>query len=974
MSNRRGTRGGGPPGGGFNRAGSPGGGSNRGGPPRGGFNRGGPPGGGGNRGGFHGGGATGVGASGDNRIFGSPAPVDQRLRTSDELVRVLKKLPYKPERPHRPGFGTLGTPITLRANFFPVKFSKQILYDYAVEITPQKFLARRRKRLFTLLEESNHPEWRGFAPSIVHDKSARLVSTKRLPQFLEVPIIFVEEGETRPSVHAETYTFSFELKHELDSSELVKFLDGESSHRGYDFSLVLGAYNLVLQSHAAHSGVRVGSGGESGGGGRYFFPPEERENFFLSPGVSAWKGFFMSARPVYKQLMVNVGVCMTPFYQPGNLANAIMVFQRDSQGATLQRFAQKLKVTTSHLGYKSVKQVHKISDKSARQTFFPCDEFNSPRMSVEEYFKKKYRITLKHADDLPVVDLAGKSAKHPIYVPAELCEIESGVPFRGKLNENEVQQMICHACRPPVENANSIVYRGLPMLGLTQTNNRILDNFGVEIEPHMAVIPARELPSPKVNYAAGRPPNVKDGSWNILDVKFHTGAVVKSWGVLVVVDGRPAFNGIQDPALTGIWKGFQEKCRRSGMTVERDPQVFSTSSLPPLWQDPARRNALNLIRRTITERYNPTTKPSFLLIILSGRDNFIYPGIKRMCDVDLGVHTLHMLTAKVLKDPRKQDQYFSNVALKLNIKLGGVNHLLDPESTKWLKQKRTMVVGMDVTHPGPGSLGGTPSIAAVVASVDDKFVQFPASLRCQKSKQEMVDDLSAMILERLQRYAEVSKGLPDRVFVFRDGVSDTQYDKVLRDELPLILNAFKRVPAKATQGKPYHPALSIIVCGKRHHAKLFPDRPEYADRNGNTRPGTVVDKGITSVFDFDFYLQAHAGLQGHVKGTHYTVIYDENRLGVDEVQQGIHTSSYLYARATKAVSLIPAAYYADLACERGRYYLNDFLNADDKSSTIISKQGTKMAKEEAEKKVHEDALKMWGKGVNDGLKHSMFYI
>jgi hypothetical protein len=45
-----------------------------------------------------------------------------------------------------------------------------------------------------------------------------------------------------------------------------------------------------------------------------------------------------------------------------------------------------------------------------------------------------------------------------------------------------------------------------------------------------------------------------------------------------------------------------------------------------------------------------------------------------------------------------------------------------------------MMVGIDVTHPGIGTLEGTPSIAAVVASVDDKFVQFPASLRIQKAQ------------------------------------------------------------------------------------------------------------------------------------------------------------------------------------------------------------------------------------------------
>lgn len=60
-----------------------------------------------------------------------------------------------------------------------------------------------------------------------------------------------------------------------------------------------------------------------------------------------------------------------------------------------------------------------------------------------------------------------------------------------------------------------------------------------------------------------------------------------------------------------------------------------------------------------------------------------------------------------------------------------------PPSMGWLTKKKTMMVGIDVTHPGPGSQDGTPSIAAVVASVDDAFVQFPASLRVQQSKKEV---------------------------------------------------------------------------------------------------------------------------------------------------------------------------------------------------------------------------------------------
>ena len=128
-------------------------------------------------------------------------------------------------------------------------------------------------------------------------------------------------------------------------------------------------------------------------------------------------------------------------------------------------------------------------------------------------------------------------------------------------------------------------------------------------------------------------------------------------------------------------------------------------------------------------------------------------------------------------------------------------------------------------------------------------------------------------------------------------------------------------------------------------------------------------------FDFDFYLQAHAGLQGHVRPMHYTVLYDECRLGADEVQQGINTASYLYARATRSVSLVPPVYYAHLACRRGRCYLNHLLVSEDKTTTTSNGEGkARDDKEEEEKKVFDAATKAWGNGIHPNLAGSMFYI
>ena len=113
-----------------------------------------------------------------------------------------------------------------------------------------------------------------------------------------------------------------------------------------------------------------------------------------------------------------------------------------------------------------------------------------------------------------------------------------------------------------------------------------------------------------------------------------------------------------------------------------------------------------------------------------------------------------------------------------------------------------------------------------------------------------------------------------------------------------------------------------------------------------------------------------------MKPTHYVVVYDENGLDADTIQQGTHTASYLYARATKAVSLIPAAYYADIACERARLYLNSLLSvSDDQSSRAPSGKGKgKRNVEEERENIYQEAEKAWGKGIHRDLKETMFYI
>lgn len=144
------------------------------------------------------------------------------MELEKSIVR-FKEAPPSEQHPLRPGFGTLGTKILLRANFFQVQFKKGlIIYDYDVKITPAptKGVARLKARIFELLERN--PEFQKFKPFIAHDRSQRMVCPRELPQPLSFKIMYVEEEETEPRPNAETYTVEITKTAELHTEEMNK--------------------------------------------------------------------------------------------------------------------------------------------------------------------------------------------------------------------------------------------------------------------------------------------------------------------------------------------------------------------------------------------------------------------------------------------------------------------------------------------------------------------------------------------------------------------------------------------------------------------------------------------------------------------------------------------------------------------------------------------------------------------------------
>ncbi|GJE99952.1 Piwi-domain-containing protein [Phanerochaete sordida] len=906
----------------------------------------------------------------------TPAALEPRIAELDALARSFADVRLKdPQMPLRPRFGTVGRAQTLRANVFALRVPEgYTIYDYEVAISPAKGLRRAQKaRIFDRLEGC--PECEPFRDRIAHDQSARIVSAVELPQPLEVVVHYADEHAEEAERGVTAYTVAVKYVRTLNKSGIDSHLGGKDKARAVNTLPHISALNLVVQKYASQHGVRVGGDEERDekkrqGKGKYFFPAEER--IHLMSGLEACRGFFVSVRPNFKQLMVNINACMTAFYKAGNLADVMFACLQEA-GALPDEFFERVRVEMTYLGYPKRKPIHKILGTTSRNTTFKHGQYGE--ITVEEYFKRAHQsITLRYADSLPVISIKKKDGFE--LIPPELCEILPNQPYRGELPQNATRAMIEAACKPPAFNANMIVNRGFDLLGLRGGDTSVLTNFGIDVDPNMAAVPSRVLPPPRVTYKSGQP-RVRDGGWNLVGVEFHSGADMSDWAVLLVDEGSQ-FRGPQDPQLAAFLTAFADVCRASGLTVTGGPSlIMQTKRLPPAGRDAGRRRGLALIREELAAKLTPGRPPRVVLVLLSSAD--VYPGLKRLCDMELGVPTVCMLLAKA-REPFRQAQYFANVALKVNVKLGGTNHLLAPQSMRWLREKKTMLVGIDVTHPSPQSLKGTPSIVAVVASVDDDFVQFPAGLALQRNRnidkdsEEMVEGLAGLLEDRIRLYQKRTKSLPERILVYRDGVSEGQYLLSLKHELPKIKKACEKFRSSDRKA-PYSPTISFIVCGKRHHTRFFATEANQTTSNGNTQPGTVVDKGVTDIYNHDFYLQAHSGLKGTVKATHYVVIYDENNISADAIQVGTNAASYMYARATKAVSLVPPAYYADLACERGRQWLSQVMNATS-SELRAQVNGTRNPDQamRARQRVFDEAKRLWGDGPHEAIKDTMFYI
>lgn len=448
----------------------------------------------------------------------------------------------------------------------------------------------------------------------------------------------------------------------------------------------------------------------------------------------------------------------------------------------------------------------------------------------------------------------------------------------------------------------------LPQQNLTMNvvidRGGVIQNFGMEVDKTMTAVSGRIIgpPSLKIRNPKGKIITIKldreKCHWNLLGKSMVEGKPVECWAILDLTDSqrnRPKLR------TDDFIRGLILKYKNLGIDMGQ-PDLRESSSMQKLANSDFVCDLLEKINAKVYKRCE--RRLQFLLCVMNCKDPG-YKNLKWISETKVGLVTQCCLSG--LANDGK-DQYLTNLALKINAKLGGSNVELSGSLPHFEGDEHVMFIGADVNHPAARDMI-SPSIVAVVGTVNWPAAnRYAARVFPQNHRKEQIVNFGETCLELVGCYQRQNGVKPTSIVIFRDGVSEGQFEMVLNEELQDLKRSFKH--------SNYSPTVTLIVAQKRHQTRLFREGPE----KGNVFPGTVVDTVVTHPFEFDFYLCSHNGSLGTSKPTHYHVLWDEHTFTSDELQKLIYDLCFTFARCTKPVSLVPPVYYADLAAYRGRLY------------------------------------------------------
>ncbi|PIA48671.1 hypothetical protein AQUCO_01400922v1 [Aquilegia coerulea] len=846
------------------------------------------------------------------------------LRADEPKVAKPNRLPMA-----RPGSARRGKPIQLLTNHFKVnvasvegeffQYSVSLAYEdgypvdakgigrkvidklqatYDSELGGKKFAYDGEKTFFTL---GPLPQNKLEFAVVLEDLSSNRTAANGSPGGSGSPDGGDRKRFRRPY---QSKSFKVEISYaaKVPIKAIANALRGQETEKSQEALRVL---DIILRQNAAKQNCLLVR--------QSFFHNIPKNFVDLGGGVSGCRGFHSSFRATQGGLSLNVDVSTTMIVQPGPVVDFLIANQnvRDPYGIDWAKAKRALKnLRVKIIPSNSEQKITGLSELPCSQQLFSLKhrngdgEFETTEITVYDYFVNHRHIELRFSGDVPCINVG--RPKKPTYIPMELCHLVSLQRYTKALSTFQRSSLVEKSRQKPQERM-TVLSEALKISNYD--TEPMLRAAGVSISSQFTQIEGRVLSPPQLKLGNGENLLPRNGKWNFRNKTLVEPAKIERWAIVNFSARCDVQKLSRDLARMGELMGVSME--NPFTVIEENPQARRA---------PPHVRVEQMFEQIKTKLPSP---PRFLLCLIPERNGTIYGPWKRKCLVEFGIIN------QCLAPMRVNDQLLANVLLKINAKLGGLNSLLAVEHSRnipLISNVPTMILGMDVSHGSPGQ-SDIPSVAAVVSSRQwPSISRYRASVRTQSPKLEMVDSLfkpvSDTVDEGLVRellmdfYTSSNKRKPDQIVIFRDGVSESQFNQVLNIELDQIIEACKFLDEK------WRPKFTLIVAQKNHHTKFF-----QKGSPDNVPPGTVIDSQICHPRHNDFYMCAHAGMIGTTRPTHYHVLFDEIGFTADDLQELVHSLSYVYQRSSTAISTVAPVFYAHLAAAQ----IGKFMKFDDMS-------------------------------------------
>uniref|UniRef100_A0A914QUK3 Piwi domain-containing protein n=1 Tax=Panagrolaimus davidi TaxID=227884 RepID=A0A914QUK3_9BILA len=277
-----------------------------------------------------------------------------------------------------------------------------------------------------------------------------------------------------------------------------------------------------------------------------------------------------------------------------------------------------------------------------------------------------------------------------------------------------------------------------------------------------------------------------------------------------------------------------------------------------------------------------------------------------------GVNTQHLKPSTI---SGVRSQTMQNIVHKLNIKMGGLNHVIrfsENVPNLDLNNGKIFVMGLDVCHPtGEKYKGETdePSFVGLSANYMEHPQEFGNLFFAQTIRKELIDQrpltyFTEKLLSHVQKFRAIKT-----IVLLRDGVSEGQYSKVLEEEIGAIKKAAKNLKLDVK-------VVAFIVT-KNGNVRHF-----YHSNNGGIEwesmpHGSFINFGTRYGFQ-QFYMTAHRSLIGTAKTIMITKICDEIGISLHEAQEFLLGLTYLHQIVSSPISLPTPINQAEAIAQRGQ--------------------------------------------------------